>query len=219
MIRVSHSSIASTRRSGAEQADTARRVGASVRQNCFSQQGLYHRAAYGLGQLRPLLRGSERPPAGHDRHFGAIVDDVSRLCECRARGMAVEGAAQSPLWFGMLAPLRSCRTEPAIPECLSGCRCVRPPVVRSAVRNRLIHNVHRVRRAHNPLVKYRDIHEELVEIDILLVVHTDQIVKGMSGDGEYRLAIAFGIVESVQQMNAARPGRGAHTPSRPEYFA
>ncbi len=77
------------------------------------------------------------------------------------------------------------------------------PPVRGAHRH--IHHVHRVRGAHHPLVEYRYIHEQLVEIDVLLVVHADQVAEGVAGNGEHRLLIALRVIESVQQMHAAGP--------------
>ena len=58
--------------------------------------------------------------------------------------------------------------------------------------------------SHHARVVKRYIHEQAVEINILLGVGIDQIVEVMPGDRQHRLAIEFGIIESVQQMNAAR---------------
>lgn len=61
-----------------------------------------------------------------------------------------------------------------------------------------VDHVDDVRRPHDALVVGRDIHEELVEINVLLVMRADQIVEGMTGDCEHWLAIAFRIIQAVQ---------------------
>ena len=72
---------------------------------------------------------------------------------------------------------------------------------------------------HDALVEDRDIHEQLVQIDVLLIVHADQVVERVSGDREHRLLIALRVVEAVEQMNAPGPEVAQHTPMRPVYFA
>ena len=65
-----------------------------------------------------------------------------------------------------------------------------------------------MRRTHDALVEDRDVHEELVEVDVLLVVHADEVVKGVAGDGEDGDLIALGVVEAVEQVDAAGAGGG-----------
>ena len=72
--------------------------------------------------------------------------------------------------------------------------------------DRFIDDVVHVGRTHDPLVERGDVHEELVEIDILLVVHADQVVESMSRNCEHGLAIALRVIQTVQQMNASGPG-------------
>ena len=62
----------------------------------------------------------------------------------------------------------------------------------------LVHDVLHVGRPHDPLVVQGHVHEELVEVDVLLIVRADEVVKGVAGDGEHRLAIELGVVESVE---------------------
>ena len=74
-----------------------------------------------------------------------------------------------------------------------------------------IGDVFHVGRAHDALVEDGDVHEELVERDVLLRIGADQVVKLQAGDRQHRLAVELGVVESVQQMNAARTrGRQAN---------
>ncbi len=69
-----------------------------------------------------------------------------------------------------------------------------------------------VSRPHHPLVEDRNVHVELVKIDILLIVHADQVMKGMTGNGKHRLQIAFCVIKTVKKMNPSRPGcRAAHS--------
>jgi hypothetical protein len=51
-----------------------------------------------------------------------------------------------------------------------------------------------MRGAHDAFVENRNIHEQLVEVDILLVVHTDQVMEGMARDRKHRLAVALCVV-------------------------
>ena len=77
--------------------------------------------------------------------------------------------------------------------------------------DRFIHDVDHVGRPHDALVVRGDIHEQLVQIHILLIMRSDQVVKGVTGNGEHRLAIALGVVQPIQQVNSARTrSRQAH---------
>ncbi len=62
-------------------------------------------------------------------------------------------------------------------------------------------------RTHDPGVIDADIREQLVELDILLSVRADQVMKLHAGDGEYRRTVELGVVQAVQQMDAAGSGR------------
>ena len=69
---------------------------------------------------------------------------------------------------------------------------------------RQVGNVLHVGGAHDALVEDGDIHEEFVERHILLGERADQIVKLQSGDRQHGLAVELGVVQTIQQMNAAR---------------
>src|SRR6185437_10302063 len=76
----------------------------------------------------------------------------------------------------------------------------------------LVDDVDEMGWTHHPLVVGGDIHIQLVEIDILLIVSADQVVKGMARNGKDRLQVAFCVVETVQKMNASGTGgREAHS--------
>ena len=65
-----------------------------------------------------------------------------------------------------------------------------------------------VRRSHDALVIGGHVHEDPVQVDVLLGVGADQVVKGMAGDGQHRLAVHLGIIKAVEQMDAAGAGSG-----------
>jgi hypothetical protein len=60
-------------------------------------------------------------------------------------------------------------------------------------------------------------HEQLVELDVLLGVGVDEVVELQPGDGENWLAVELGVVQAVEQVDAAGSGgRHAHAePPRP----
>ena len=62
-------------------------------------------------------------------------------------------------------------------------------------------------RSHDPLVIRSDIHKDLVERHVLLIMRADQVMKGVAGDCQDGLAIEFGVIETVQQMQPARSRR------------
>ncbi len=71
---------------------------------------------------------------------------------------------------------------------------------------RLLGNVLHVRRAHDPLVVDADVHVELIEGHVLLGLRSDEVMELHAGDGDHGLAIHLGVVESIEQMNAAGAG-------------
>jgi hypothetical protein len=75
--------------------------------------------------------------------------------------------------------------------------------------NGLIHHVFHVIRPHDSFVVFADIHEHLVEIDVLLGPGADQVVEGVASDGQDGLAVVLGVVQAVEQVDAAG-ARGGH---------
>ena len=67
----------------------------------------------------------------------------------------------------------------------------------------LVHHVVDVRGTHNPLVVGGNVHIQLIQVDILLKIGTDEIVKRVPSDGQHRLPITFRIVEAVKKVNAS----------------
>src|SRR5947209_15421926 len=64
-----------------------------------------------------------------------------------------------------------------------------------------INDVFYMSRAHHALVVNRNVHEELIEGDVLLRARANQIVKLQSSDGYDWLMVELGIVEAAQQVN------------------
>src|SRR5690606_40127722 len=62
--------------------------------------------------------------------------------------------------------------------------------------------------AHDPGVVYRNVHEQLVQFDILLRSGGDEVVVLQAGYGEDRRTVQLRVVKAVQKMNAARSGGG-----------
>ena len=65
-----------------------------------------------------------------------------------------------------------------------------------------------VGRPHDALVVGGHVHEQLVQVHVLLVMGADQVVEGVAGDRQHRLAVALGVVEAVEQVDAAGAGGG-----------
>src|SRR3979490_858729 len=65
-----------------------------------------------------------------------------------------------------------------------------------------LHDVFDMRRPHDAGVVDTDIHEQLVELDVLLGVGVHEVVILQTGDGEHGRAVELGVIEPVQQMNA-----------------
>ena len=83
----------------------------------------------------------------------------------------------------------------------------------------LIDDVFDVRGSHDTGVVNGHVHEDLVELDILLGLRGDQIVVLQPGDGEDRLTVQLGVVKAVEEVKPPGPEVARQTPSRPVYFA
>ena len=71
-----------------------------------------------------------------------------------------------------------------------------------------IGDVAHVRGAHDADVVLRDVDEQLVELDVLLGMRADQIVERHAGDRQDRRAVELGVIQAVQEMDAAGTGGG-----------
>ena len=74
-------------------------------------------------------------------------------------------------------------------------------------------------RPHHPGRIHRHVHQQPVEVHILLRVGVDEVVIVVAGDGEHWLLIELGIVEAVEQVHAAGAGGRQTYPEAAVYFA
>ncbi len=75
-----------------------------------------------------------------------------------------------------------------------------------------LHDVLGVGRAHDPAIVDRHVHEQLVELHVLLGMGVDQVVELQAGDRQHRLAVQLGVIEAVQEVDAPRPRGGDADP-------
>ncbi len=160
------------------------------------------------------LRALEAAAAGQDGDLRAGVDEVGGLLQLVAAAAAATAAANtSALCSAMLALERGVVRAGPVLDVL-GDRDVGDAAAAPGRSDRLVDDVVDVGRPHDALVVDGHVHEQLVEVHVLLVVRADQVVKGVAGDGQHRLAVALGVVQAVEQVDAARPG-GGHADAEP----
>ena len=193
------------RGSGAEQADTAGRVGAPVGHNGFSEQWLYDRAANCLAQIQHFLARVQAAAAREDGDLRTLIDDFGCRLQSGVRRDGYAAAYRSELCLGMLADERTSFDGRPFLNVL-GNRDVRDRAAGERGLDRFVQNIDYVGWPHDALVVRRHIHKELVQIHVLLIMRADQIVKRMTRDGEHRLPIALRIVKPIEQMHAAGTG-------------
>src|SRR5665213_12381 len=194
------------RRRGAQQPDSAGGELTVVGHHRLSQQRLDDWRTDLLRELEDFLARAKAAASGENGNLGAGVEHIRCALQYRLGRQRVRGGKQ------IGAVLVDVYARPVLVAHLPflnvlGDGDVNDRASRQRRLDRLVHHVVHVRRSHDALIERRDVHEQLVEVDVLLVVHAYQIVKRVARNGEHRLAIALGIVESVEQMDAARPGR------------
>jgi hypothetical protein len=89
-----------------------------------------------------------------------------------------------------------------------GHRDVRDPAASVGRADRVVHHRRQLRRVVDHLVILGDVGVELVQIDLLLVTGPQQRGLLHAGDREHRHVVELGVVQAVQQVDPARPGRG-----------
>ena len=189
------------RRARAEQPDGARRVGAVVRHHAFTEQRLDDRRRQQIGHALELVPGAQRSAPGEDRHLAAGVQELGGASQIlvgrqpRAARRDVGGVVRNVALGAQLVGLHLLHVHRD--------RDVRDPVVGQRRATGEVDDVLDVRGTHDARVVLADVYEEAVELDVLLRVGADQVVIGQSGDREHGLAVELGVVEAVQQMDAA----------------
>ena len=88
---------------------------------------------------------------------------------------------------------------------------VRHATLRDGGSHSEVDEVDNVRRAHDPLVEDGDVLEQVIQVDVLLVQGSDQVVVGHAGEGQDRRLVHLGVIQTVQQVDRTRAGgRQAH---------
>ena len=201
------------RRCGAEQPDAAGRVLAVVGDDGLAEERLDDRRAELLRELENLGARIEASAACEYRDLRAFVDQRRGALERRLRRERMR--RREDVRAVLLDVSRGAMTIARRPLLdVLGNAEMRDGASREGGLDRLVHHVVHVRGAHDALVELGDIHEELVEIDVLLVMRADEIVESVPRDREYRLPIALGIVEPIEQMDASG-SRRRETDSEP----
>mgnify|MGYP000020595415 CR=1 FL=1 len=156
--------------------------------------------ASALRELEHLGAGVQGAAPGHDRHARARVDEVGGLLQERRRRQGRRGSEQGLLQGGH-ARHRVVRRRPLLDVAGDGDVSHGPAAEREL--DRLVHDADDVVGPHHALAVGSDVHEQLVEGHVLLVVGADQVVPGVAGEGQHGLVVALGVVEAVGQVDAA----------------
>ena len=204
------SSISSSDGLRAEQADAARRVRRVVGHDRLAGESLDDRCARASAP-RPA------PPAGRDApplrpRIAIFVPSLSRSARrCRS---ASAGRPEAPSMIGMVfggrAGATCCHGSASASATWMSFGMVRCATPRRAyaVRMALSTTLGQLRRVVDHLVVLGDVGVQLVEVDLLLVAGAEHGCHLHAGDGEDRHVIELGVVQAVEQVDAARPGGG-----------
>ena len=197
----------------AEQAETAGGVGAAIRNDRLAEQGFDDGAAYGVGKLGQLFTAAKGAAPGEDGDLAAVVDQVRGFAEENLRRQGGRRCAPvAAVAFDVAVVAMSFALLPILN--VFGDADVADAAASIGGANGHVNAVDGVRRPHDALVEFSYVHVELVEIDVLLIVHADEVVEGVAGDGEDWLQVALGIVQAVEEMHAAGArGRAADADS------
>jgi len=65
-----------------------------------------------------------------------------------------------------------------------------------------------MRRPHHPHVVLGDVHEEFVELDVLLRVGAEKVMELQAGNRQHRHPVELRVIEPVQEVNSAGSRRG-----------
>ena len=195
------------RRFGAEQPDAAGAIRAIVRHGTFAQERFDDRRTEPLGHCNQLRRSADCPLAGQYRCLLSTVEYLDRARELLFARHAARigheiGHVIGDIAFG--ADVFGDRLRLHVHRH----RDVRDAAIGKRGAACQLHHVLDVVRSHHARVIYAHVHEQPIEIHILLGERVDQIVKLQTRDCEDRLPVELGVIEAVEQMNAARTGGG-----------
>ena len=163
-----------------------------------------------LGEFEHFFARAEAAASRQNRDLRAGVDDIRRglhrpPAEAADRRRVQVRAVLRDVGAGSLLVV-TCPVLDVLRD-----RDVRDGATGSAVLIASSTTLYNVRRSHHALVVGGDVHEQLVEIDVLLIMRADQIVERVPRDRQHGLAVALRVVETVQAVDASRSGcREAH---------
>jgi hypothetical protein len=204
-VAVHHDQIA---RLGAQQADRSGHVGKLVGQDGLAEQRLRNAGAQPLRARGDLGRRAERARADQDRDLGGVVED--------RRGVVEIGVVR----HDARCAVAHRRVDRAVLARRAGDRALLLDVVgedhaghgaaRARDAERAIDQRARLRRVHARLAELaRDVAEQPLQIDLLLVVGAERHALLLADDRDHGLVVLGGVVEAVEQVDRARP-RGRH---------
>src|SRR6185437_14650580 len=173
----------------------------------LAEQGLDDGGAKPGGQLYHLVAAAQAAAAGHDGDFGAAVEDLGGFGEALLGGQRMDGGVEVGAVVGDVGVGALIHVEAPLLH-VFGDGDVAHAVTAEGGLDGGVDHVDDVGGSHDALVVDGDIHVELVEVHILLVAGADEVVEGVAGDGEHGLAVALGVVEAVEEVDAAGAGGG-----------
>ncbi len=191
---------------GAEEADAAGGVRAVVGDSGFAEEGFDDGCAEKFGNLLQLVGGAESALAGEDGDAFAAVENVGGMFQIDLGGQVVRESGRGRGVVRRIA--RGAALLHFLDLNIDGDGDVGDAALLDGGADGEVGNAFHVGAAHDALVVDGDILVELVEGDILLGEGADEVGVLHAGDGEDGLAVHFGVVEAVEQMNAAGAGGG-----------
>ena len=137
------------------------------------------------------MAGIETALPHQDGNFAAAIDDLRGLLQEKFRRSERPGRRKhvTAMTGNVLAGTRRIALCPILDVFRDGQMGRGAPGEGSL--DRLIHRVVHVGCPHDALGVCGHVHEQLIEVDILLMMRPNQVVEGMARNGQYRLAVKF----------------------------
>ncbi len=201
---------------GSEEADAACGVGRVVGDGGLAEDGLDDGRAEEFGEFEEFVGGVQGSLAGEDDDAFAVVDEIGR--ELEFVGLR-EISADGGFGGGVMGDVAVGAAFAGVLQLdVDGDGDVGDTALHDGGADGEIHGRRHVRSTHDAVVVTGDVHEELVEFDVLLGEAVREIGVLHAGDGEHGLLIHFGVVEAVEEVDSAGAGGGeAHTQTTGEF--
>jgi hypothetical protein len=155
----------------------------------------------------------QRALPGEDRNTLSLADNVERQLHIALRGILPADRRMARRVMGHI-PLRTVPLPNRRLLHIDRDRDMSHSPPHDCRANRKVRHRLHVRSAHHPLVVTSDIHEDLVQLDVLLRKRARHIAVLHPGNCQNRLLVHLRVIKPVQQMNPARP-RGRKTNTKP----